>query len=36
MNKEKIIAKNENASITLDADGKIIIDAKKIVVREME
>lgn len=30
MNKEKIIAKNENASITLDADGKIIIDAKEI------
>ena len=35
MNKEKIIAKNEKASITLDTDGKIVIDAEKIVVREV-
>lgn len=35
MDKEKIIAKNENASIALGADGKIIIDAEKIVVREV-
>ena len=32
MNQETVIAKNENASITLDADGKIIIDAKKILI----
>lgn len=36
MNKEKIIAKNEKASIALDTDGRILIDAKKIVVREVE
>lgn len=32
---EKTVIKNKNASITLDADGKIIIDAEKIVVREV-
>lgn len=30
MNKGKIIAKNEKASIALDTDGKIVIDAKEI------
>lgn len=35
MEEEKTVIKNKNASITLDADGKIIIDAEKIVVREV-
>ena len=33
---KEVIAKNEKASIALDTDGKIVIDAEKVVVREVE
>lgn len=36
MNKEKIIAKNEKASIALDTDGKIVIDAKEITTGSID
>lgn len=32
MEEKKTVIKNKKASITLDADGKIIIDAKKILI----